>query len=72
MVKKNWDCLNSTPWGAFSRETLYNRASSKMAISPGPHSTAGLSMQYESIPQWVKNPPSPETRNDPLLGENRD
>ena len=42
-----------------------------MAISPGPHSTAGFSMQYESIPQWVKKPPSPESRNDPLLDENR-
>ena len=33
---------------------------------------SGLSMQFESIPQWVKNPPSPETQNDPRLCENRD
>ena len=42
-----------------------------MAIFPGPHSTAGFSMQYESRPLWVKNPLSHESRNGPLLDENR-
>ena len=41
-----------------------------MAISPGPQPTSGFSMQFESIPKWVKKPPSPKTWNRPHLLKN--
>ena len=67
LAKKNWASLNSIPQGAFFRKTVYYRANSKMAISPGPQPTSGFSMQYESIPKWVKKPPSPKSLNEPRI-----